>query len=343
MSSTPKWFDRVQETSSTTGTGTYTLAGAVSGFQAFAAVGNGNSCYYCAIEVDGNGNPSGGWEVGLGTYTSSGTTLSRDSVKASSNAGAAVSWAAGTRRLFLTQPAHETPTLDPTIFGVLRGAKMIRVFGSNLATGDTDLYTVPSGRRAIVLYFDLYNGGAGNGTFTAQFKVSGTYYRMHTSNTLSAAASLNVTSVVAILEAADVLAANLTTTAGMNVWYGVIEFDDSAPLKGPRLLGPSTGDNTLYTCPAGKTATLVPPLGIGTGGTIGLVADAGGTRTFFFNSVASGGSPGTTNRIGAAVGPTASNRSNSTLMGSLGAGDFLNVNVDTGNAAQVVQAFILER
>ncbi len=105
MSTAPTFYDRVLETSTTTGSGTYTLAGAVTGYQTFSVVGNGISCYYCAEAVDANGNPNGGWEVGSGTYTSAGTTLSRDVIVASSNSGAAVNWSAGTRRVFLTEPA----------------------------------------------------------------------------------------------------------------------------------------------------------------------------------------------------------------------------------------------
>jgi hypothetical protein len=111
MASTPKYYDRVMETSTTTGTGTYTLAGAVTGHQSFAVVANGNSCYYVAMEVNSAGNPAGGWEVGIGTYTSAGTLLSRDTILASSNAGAAVNWAAGTRRVFLTVAAAAVPAL----------------------------------------------------------------------------------------------------------------------------------------------------------------------------------------------------------------------------------------
>lgn len=102
---TPEFLDRVQETSTTTGTGTYSLAGAVTGFQAFAGLGDGHACHYCAYEADANGVPTSGWEVGIGTYASGGNTLSRDQILASSNANAAVNWGAGTRRLFLTQPA----------------------------------------------------------------------------------------------------------------------------------------------------------------------------------------------------------------------------------------------
>lgn len=98
--------DRVLESSTTTGTGTYALAGAIAGFQSFAAIGNGNTCYYAAWEVNASGNPSGGWEVGTGTYTASGTTLARTAVSASSNAGAAVNWSAGTRYLGVVIPAN---------------------------------------------------------------------------------------------------------------------------------------------------------------------------------------------------------------------------------------------
>ena len=106
MASTLKTFyDRVMESSTTTGTGTYTLAGAVSGFQSFSVVGNGNTVYYVAEDIDANSTPLGGWEVGLGTYTSSGGTLSRDTILASSNSGSAVSWNVGTRRVYLASAA----------------------------------------------------------------------------------------------------------------------------------------------------------------------------------------------------------------------------------------------
>jgi hypothetical protein len=97
--------DRVQETSTTTGTGTITLAGAVSGFQSFSVIGNANTTYYAIV---------GGseWEVGLGTYTSSGTTLSRDTVLESSNSGSLVNFSAGTKNVFVTYPAEKATYQD---------------------------------------------------------------------------------------------------------------------------------------------------------------------------------------------------------------------------------------
>ena len=73
----------------TTGTGTFTLGAAVTGFQVFPAALDGETVPYSAFEVNSAGQPSGQWEAGYGTYTNSGTTLTRN-VLASSNAGALV-------------------------------------------------------------------------------------------------------------------------------------------------------------------------------------------------------------------------------------------------------------
>jgi len=97
--------DRVQETSTTTGTGTLTLAGAVAGFQSFSVIGNANTTYY-AIVMDSS------FEIGIGTYTSSGTTLSRTTVLESSNAGSLVNFSAGTKSVFCTYPAEKAIYAD---------------------------------------------------------------------------------------------------------------------------------------------------------------------------------------------------------------------------------------
>ena len=104
--------DRVQETTTTTGTGTVTLAGAVTGFQSFAAVGDGNSTYYTIAAQSGSD-----WEVGIGTYTSSGTTLSRSTVLSSSNSGNLVNFGAGTKSVFVTLPAEAALANSPNLDG----------------------------------------------------------------------------------------------------------------------------------------------------------------------------------------------------------------------------------
>ncbi len=95
-------IDRVREATSTSGTGTVTLDGPQSSFQSFGAVGDGNQCYYCIADP-----LSDTWEVGIGTYTLSGTTLSRDTVLASSNSGILVDFSATSKDVFLTCPAQQ--------------------------------------------------------------------------------------------------------------------------------------------------------------------------------------------------------------------------------------------
>jgi hypothetical protein len=94
--------DRVKETTTTTGTGALSLAGAVTGFQAFSAVcANGDTCYYALQQINSAGVPTGSWECGVGTYTTSGNTLTRTTVTASSNSGSVVSLAAGTTQVWI--------------------------------------------------------------------------------------------------------------------------------------------------------------------------------------------------------------------------------------------------
>jgi hypothetical protein len=93
--------DRVKETTTTTGNGTITLAGAVTGYQSFAVIGNSNTTYYTIA-----GQTGSEWEVGIGTYTSSGTTLSRDTVLSNSlGTTAKIVFSAGTKDVFVTYPA----------------------------------------------------------------------------------------------------------------------------------------------------------------------------------------------------------------------------------------------
>jgi hypothetical protein len=132
--------DRVQETSTTTGTGTITLAGAVSGFQAFSSIGNANTTYYAIV---------GGtqWEVGLGTYTLSGTTLSRDTVLASST-GSKLNLAAGTKNVFVTYPADEAVYQDATNTAYAPQFAASNGLNLNNATIGTS-YTFPTGYNSV--------------------------------------------------------------------------------------------------------------------------------------------------------------------------------------------------
>jgi len=133
--------DRVQETSTTTGTGTFTLAGAVSGFQSFSVIGNANTTYYAIV---------GGteWEVGLGTYTLSGTLLSRDTILESSNGGTAVNFSAGTKNVFVTYPAEESVYQDATNTAYAPQFAASNGLNLNNATVGTS-YTFPTGYNSV--------------------------------------------------------------------------------------------------------------------------------------------------------------------------------------------------
>lgn len=99
--------DRVKETSTTTGTGALSLAGAQVGFRSFSSVCSvGDTCYYAVQAVDGSGAPTGEWETGYGTYSGA-NTLTRTTVLASSNANAAVNFASGTKQVWVTVPAAQ--------------------------------------------------------------------------------------------------------------------------------------------------------------------------------------------------------------------------------------------
>ena len=107
--------DRIKETTTTSGTGTYTLAGAETGFEAFSVVGDGNTTYYCC--TDGTS-----FEIGVGTYTLSGTTLARTTILQSSNSDSAVDWASdNAKTIFCTYPGDKAVFLNASNQLVING------------------------------------------------------------------------------------------------------------------------------------------------------------------------------------------------------------------------------
>jgi hypothetical protein len=152
--------DRVKETTTTTGTGTITLDGASTGFQSFSVIGDGNTTYYTIA-----GQGTGDWEVGIGTYTASGTTLSRDTVLASSaGAPTKTAFAPGTKDVFVTYPAgrsvFEDAAEDVSLPGNFTLTGTTKKFQANFSNGTvndrllfqtsvtnsaTGIYAIPNG------------------------------------------------------------------------------------------------------------------------------------------------------------------------------------------------------
>lgn len=130
--------ERVMESATTTGTGAFTLSGAHTGYQRFGdALSVGQSAPYAIEAIDANGNPSGAWETGIGTYSAL-NTWTRTTVEASSNADAAVDFAAGAKRVILT----------PTAAVLRRSVVSLLVSDPNgdaITTGDGKIYyRIPS-------------------------------------------------------------------------------------------------------------------------------------------------------------------------------------------------------
>jgi hypothetical protein len=145
--------DRVKETTTTTGTGSFALAGAVTGYDSFGQIGNGNTTYY-AVYLDGGSE----WEVGIGTYTSP-STLSRDTILASSAAGAKVSFSAGQKTIWCDYPAGKAVYTDAA--GSI-SQPIVNISGINGAISTVDTITFDTGYTTTLTTGQL--GWDGNNT-----------------------------------------------------------------------------------------------------------------------------------------------------------------------------------
>lgn len=272
--------DRVKETTTTAGTGTVTLAGAVTGFQTFAIIGNGNTTYYC---IAGQGTAE--WEVGIGTYTSSGTTLSRDTVLASSAGGTTkVTFSAGTKDVFCTYPAEKSVNFDAAGAVVIDN---ISVDGNTIASVNTNgnIIVSPNGTGSVgvgvtptasngVLQLGSYAAikelietatiTASAPSATTNFDVITQAVQYYTSNA-STNFTLNIrgnstTSLATIMQVGQSVTITLLVTNGATAYYAnVYQVDGSAVT--PKWLGggaPTAGNASsidAYTFTVIKTAS----------------------------------------------------------------------------------------
>ena len=238
--------DRVNETTTTAGTGTLTLAGAVSGYQSFSAIGNANTTYYTIV-----GQTTGEWEVGLGTYTSSGTTLSRDTVLASSAGGTTkVTLSAGTKFVFCDYPAGKAAYLDASnnltltnALGATYGGTGQTVYAvgdllyastttalsklADVATGSAVISggvgVAPSyGKIGLTTHVSgtlpVANGGTGQTTYTdGQLLIGNTTGNTLTKTTLTAGSGITVTNGSGTITIASTAGGGSVTSVGMTV------------------------------------------------------------------------------------------------------------------------------
>jgi hypothetical protein len=135
--------DRVKQSAAAPGTGTITLGATASGFQSFAAVGNGNVTYFAIVDA-----VSGAWEVNYGTYTSSGTTLTRNATPFSSSAGGALVNFTGSVDVFVTYPSSNSVYQD--VSGVVAQTSFGAITATSAALTTGTITTAPTSNTDIV-------------------------------------------------------------------------------------------------------------------------------------------------------------------------------------------------
>ena len=173
------------------------------------------------------------------------------------------------------------------------------LYASNLGSGNVDLYTVPAGKRLILLNAVWSNPTGGSLSASLQVKISSTYTRV--GNVIAAASNAyNTTgSLLYTYEAGEVVALN-TTGAGLNFWAKAILVDDTVPWKSVKSFAPTTGDNVVYTVPAGKHAIVHHAnlhFGLITDGMIQYFNESGSTVTAIEYIIPSGGTKGATSQF----------------------------------------------
>lgn len=213
-------------------------------------------------------------------------------------------------------------------------------------TGDTDLYTVPSGRRALTMAsYRVFNPSAGSILPYIEMKVGGVYYRLGAQPTVGSGGANAVSPVASmVLEAGESLSINTTTTNGLEISGNVIEIDATSPITRALVTSFTNGDNTLYTVPTGKRAFLLGSVnaGVPTLAAVSTAIAAGAnTNVSVYTYMTPSGGSQRKQEVAGTVGVQPSSRVMGPLI--LSAGDVLGLNVVTGASLNFAYALLIER
>jgi hypothetical protein len=220
--------DRVRETSTTAGTGALTLAGAVTGFQSFSVIGDGNTTYYTIVDAG-----TGAWEVGIGTYTSSTTSLSRDTVLESSNSGNLVNFGSNLKDVFVTYPAERSIYTDAA--GTAITPATASVLG--VASGGTGQSTYTDGQLLI--------GNSTGNTLAKSTLTAGTGISITNGTGSITVAATNNGDVVGPASSTDNAVARFDLTTGKIIQNSGVIVDDSNNVSG--VVGQTMSGNLTFT------------------------------------------------------------------------------------------------
>ena len=245
-------LDRARETTIVVGTtASAILLGAVSGYQSLAGVGNGNTTYYCIAEQTG-----ANWEVGLGTYTLVGTTITRAATPlSSSNAGASVNFPAGTKDIFIVYPSAKGVWLDASGNAIGLGTPAAFV-GTNI-TGTATSFTASNVTTNANLTGDITS--VGNATTLTNAPVIAKVLTGYTSGAGTVSATDSILQAIQKLNGNDATNANLTgaiTSVGNATSLGSFT---SANLATALTDETGTGANVFATSPTLVTPALGTP------------------------------------------------------------------------------------
>lgn len=228
----------------------------------------------------------------------------------------------------------------------LPAVKYPRANVNNGSSGNNDLYTVPSNRRALVLFSSLRSQSASTATIIQNWKISGTYYpTLFSAISLTTGAYLGDTSDGGfVMEAGESISFN-SNQASINFFTQIVEFDNTANLKTVKTIGSTNGDQTIYTVPSGKSAIIVSgngqPLGAGNQGFF-VSNNSGGSISSNIYLVPNGSSKGTGNLYKGSFSTSTGlcTRVNSGAI--LSSGDFVVWNCNTSSANALCALTIVE-
>jgi len=311
--------DRVQETTTTQGTGTVVLAGAVQGYQSFAIIGNANTTYYTIADQAGTN-----WEVGIGTYYAGNVSLGRTTVLSSSNSNSLVNFTAGIKAVFVTYPAERAIYADSSNITTITNlvSSNVAITGGNLSSVNVTATTFSSanvnitgGTETNVTYNNVtVNGGTINNLIFTNVSVTG--------GSLNNVVIGNVTPNVATFT--NVTANSVTVSNGTyskGIYQGAVSNGVIVDyISGTARISTGAADNvTIYNSGLANVALLK----ISSAGALGVGNTSSyGTSGQFLTSNGNAAAPSWTSNVALAVANSSVvlNSTNATSNGTIGAG-----------------------
>lgn len=171
----------------------------------------------------------------------------------------------------------------PKVYPTFQNPSFLTLQSGSLGTGNTDIYTVPTGKRALAVSYNARATGS-NSNVRMQVRVGASYYGLITAVAVDSA-NLRVTPFDYVYEPGEIVAVN-STVSGVILCVNLLLFDVSTPFKSSKILGLTTGNQTVYTNPSGKTSFLFGNINVYNG-------SSAVTASSYI--VPNGGSPGATN------------------------------------------------